>query len=95
MAYNSINNVSQTENQLVNIDTNQNKKSQWHWLKIMIVCIIKLILGIIAVYLSWTCNVKTNIILRIIIAIVSLLFSELYIFYYGIYRVFMGNKCAI
>ena len=58
-------------------------------------CIIKLILGIIAVYLSWTCNVKTNIILRIIIAIVSLLFSELYIFYYGIYRVFMGNKCAI
>ena len=95
MEYNSINNHLLLSEQRLDKKNEEVKKGSLHWFKIITVCLIKLILGIIAVYLSWTCNAKTNIALRIIIAIVAFLFSEIYIFYYGIYRVFMGNKCAI
>ena len=70
-------------------------RSNWHWIQVTIVCAIKLLLSIIAGYLSWQCSAKDNIFIRIIITFFSILFSEIYILYYSIYRVYMGNKCPI
>ena len=74
---------------------NSPSKSNWHWTQVTIVCAIKLLLSIIAGYLSWQCNAKDNIFIRIVITFFSVLFSEIYILYYSIYRVYMGNKCPI
>ena len=54
-----------------------NSKSNWHWIQVTMVCAIKLILSIIAGYLSWGCSAGDNIFIRIIITIFSILFSDL------------------
>mgnify|MGYP004157114325 CR=1 FL=1 len=71
----------------------KHKKNTWHWLQLSLVCILKLIVSLMAASLAWGCNSSQNIILRFIIAIIALIFSEFYIIYYAIYRVFMGNNC--
>jgi hypothetical protein len=71
------------------------KKNTWHWVQVTIACTIRLILTIIAGYLSWNCSASSPLILRILITFASLLFSEIYIIYYAIYRVYMGNKCPV
>ena len=63
-------------------------------LKLYSLVTLKIFTSIIAIYLSWKCNGKTNIFLKIIYSIFNVIFSELYIIYYAIYRVYMGNKCS-
>ena len=70
-----------------------NEKNEGHWLQIATVCAIKLILSVIAVYLVLDCSPKSNIIIKFISSVIAFVFSELYIIYYAIYRIFMGNKC--
>ena len=60
---------------------------------ISFLCIIKFIIGLIALYLSWNCNANSNFIIRIITTFFSTIFSEIYIVYYSFYRTFMGIKC--
>tara|TARA_B110000971_G_scaffold74459_1_gene76399 strand:- start:2328 stop:2591 length:264 start_codon:yes stop_codon:yes gene_type:complete len=64
-----------------------------HWIKLYSTGIIRIILSVIAIYLSWDCNKNSGIFMKIILAIVAFLFSEIYILYYAVYRVFMGNSC--
>lgn len=69
--------------------------NKWHKSQLTIACIIKFILTIIAGYLCWNCNSSENIFLRILFTSVSAVFSEIYILYYAVYRVYMGNACNI
>ena len=62
-------------------------------IKNLSIIIIKLVLSLIAVYLSWGCNKSSHILLRLFLAILVFIFSEFYIIYYSIYRVALGNKC--
>lgn len=79
-------------NLTINIDEDN---STYQRLKIISIFFIRLILMIIAGYLSLNCNQNINIILRILFMIVSVMFSELYILYYTIYRIILGNKCFV
>lgn len=47
----------------------------------------------LAGYLCWKCNVNTDIVLRVIYTILSVIFNTFYLIYYFIYRVIMGKAC--
>jgi len=49
----------------------------------------------LAGYLCWTCNVKTDMPLRIIFTILAVIFNGFYLIYYLIYRYLMGNACPV
>lgn len=74
---------------------NINGKTSFHWLKVFIMMTVKIILGLIAGYLSWKCSAKSDILLRMLYTGVAVVFNEIYIIYYTIYRVAMGNKCPV
>lgn len=73
----------------------QSQKNNWHWFQVYTACIIKLILSIIAGSLVWQCNAKENILVKIVFTVLAVMFSEIYILYYAIYRTYMGNKCPV
>lgn len=82
----------------ININNNNNNsegKSSWHWFQVSTVCAIRILLFIIAASLAWNCNKNETMILRIIISWLAGTFSEFYIVYYAVYRVYLGNKCPI
>ena len=72
-----------------------NNKNIWHSIKILFIFSIRLILMIIAGYLSLNCSQNSNIVLRLLFLIFSVAFSEIYILYYTIYRICMGNTCPV
>jgi hypothetical protein len=73
----------------------QTQKDNWHWFQVYTACIIKLLLSIIAGTLVWQCNSKEHLLVKIIFTILAVMFSEIYILYYAIYRTYMGNKCPV
>jgi len=68
-------------------------KENMHWVKVYTTLCLRLILSGIAVYLSWDCNKLSSKYVRVLMAVVAFCFAEIYVLYYAIYRVFMGNKC--
>jgi hypothetical protein len=70
-----------------------NTVEQKHWIKVYTTIIIKIVLSLISVNLAWQCNKNSGIVMQIIISLIAFVFSEIYILYYAVYRVFMGNKC--
>lgn len=56
---------------------------------------VDLALLAIAGYLCWTCNVGEEMWKRVVFTILSVLFSTIYLAYYVIYHVLMGNKCTV
>ena len=56
---------------------------------------LKLILVLIVGKLSWECNKSETLLLRVFYTSIAVMFSELYIIYYAIYRTYAGNKCSI
>ena len=68
-------------------------KDTFHWVQFYLICILQVVLTLIAGKLSWECSGSLRTSLRVFYTIISGIFSELYIIYYAIYRVFMGNKC--
>lgn len=70
-----------------------NTPKQKHWIKVYTTIVIKIVLSLISVSLAWGCNKNSGTVMQIIMAIVAFVFSEIYILYYAVYRVFMGNKC--
>ena len=72
-----------------------NERDVKHWLKVCVTVILKILLSLIVIHLSWKCNHNSNIILRILYVLISLSFSEIYIFYYAFYRLYLGNTCPI
>ena len=73
----------------------QTQKDNWHWFQVYTACFIKLLLSIIAGTLVWQCNSKEHLLVKIIFTILAVMFSEIYILYYAIYRTYMGNKCPV
>lgn len=57
---------------------------------IMIYMIVHLIIGAVAVYLSWNCNQPETTLMRVLYPYV---FSIFYIVYYLIYHVAMKKEC--
>ena len=55
---------------------------------------VQLIIFIAAIYLAWSCNVGESMIMRIVYTVLAAIFSVIYLIYYFIYRVLMGNKCT-
>lgn len=55
---------------------------------------VQLIIFIAAIYLAWGCNAGESTIMRIVYTILASIFSVIYLIYYFIYRVLMGNKCV-
>ena len=72
-----------------------NAKTSWHWFQVSLICIFKLTIFTIAVFLSWKCNHSENLFVRVLISTLSGMFSELYIIFYAVYRIYLGNKCPI
>ena len=70
-----------------------NRRDNWHWMKIFFILCIRILLMSIVGYLSLNCSQGSNIVLRIFFLFFSVAFSELYIIYYTIYRICMGNSC--
>lgn len=68
--------------------------SKFHNAQLTAVVIIKFVLVLIAGYLCWGCNVGSNMFTRILFTIISGICSEIYILYYVVYRVYMGNSCT-
>jgi len=86
---NNIKNTIQPDNK------KQQLKNNWHWVQVTFVIIIKIILSIYAGFLAWRCNKNEHVFVKTLLIILAVLFSEIYIIYYALYRVFMGNKCSI
>jgi len=70
-----------------------NTPEQKHWVQVYTAITIKIILSLISLSMAWDCNKISGIIMQIIMSIIAFVFSEIYILYYAVYRVFMGNKC--
>ena len=60
---------------------------------LLILTILKILFILIAIYLSWDCNSNENIFIRLLYASTAGLFSGIYILFYSIYRILLGNKC--
>ena len=70
------------------------KQCNVHKMKFFTLVLAKILSIVIAIYLAWECN-KNNksIMFKILIILISLLFSDFYILFYLIYRVILKNKC--
>jgi hypothetical protein len=55
--------------------------------------IISLITSIVAGILAWRCSAREQWFLRSLNTFVAVVFSDIYILYYLIYRVILKNKC--
>ena len=64
-----------------------------YWIKLSFIIMLKIILACIVGYLSWNCNKNMNLLLRTLVFFISVIFSELYMIYYAIFRSLMGNRC--
>jgi hypothetical protein len=74
--------------------TQTNTPVNSHWLlRTRLLCILRTFVSITAFMLAYDCTRYDSILRRIVTPIISIIFSELYIIYYTIYRVIMGNKC--
>lgn len=71
------------------------KNSKFNWTLIGLIILFHLIISCIAAYLCWDCNKNVGLLLKIIVTAFSWIYSEIYIIYYAIYRIFMGNACPI
>ena len=60
-----------------------------------IIVVINIAVSLTAGILSWKCNGSQNIFIRVLLFSIAFIFSEIYLVYYLIYRVVMGNKCSI
>jgi len=64
-----------------------------HRSQLTVLCSLKLIISVLALVLVWRCNQHEFILVRLFNTIVCTLFSEVYMVYYGLWHVAMGNKC--
>lgn len=72
-----------------NSETKKNYINQ----KMIALMILKVIIGCIAVYLTLNCNKDSNIFVKYFYSLIAFVFAEIYILYYALYRVIMGNQC--
>lgn len=73
----------------------ENKNNKTHKFKLFLICVIKIIITFIAIKFVLQCNKNSGILYKLFISIIVGIFSEIYIIYYLIYRVYMGNLCPV
>ncbi len=78
-----------SDHQINNMEPEPNKKSSGN----MIYIIVHLIIGVVAIYLSWNCNHSETTLMRVLYALVAYVFSIFFIVYYLIYHVAMKKEC--
>lgn len=61
----------------------------------IIIVVISVVISLTAGILSWKCNGHQNTFVRLLLFSVAFSFSEIYLVYYLIYRVMMGNSCSM
>ena len=61
--------------------------------QLIIAVILSLITMVVAGVLAWRCNAKEHVIYRCINTFLSVVFSDIYVLYYLIYRVILKKKC--
>ena len=59
----------------------------------IIAIVLSLITVVVAGILAWQCNAKEHPVYRVINTLLSVLFCDIYILYYLVYRVILKNKC--
>ena len=60
---------------------------------LIIAIILALITSIVAGILAWRCNAKEKLVFKCINTILAVLFSDIYVLYYLIYRVILKHRC--
>ena len=60
----------------------------------IIMVVVAVAISLTAGILSWKCNGHQNLFIRVLLFGIAFSFSEIYLVYYLIYRVMMGNKCS-
>jgi len=78
-----------SDQQINNVEPEKQKKSSSK----MIYVVIHLIIGVVAVYLSWNCNHTETTLMKVLYAFFAYIFSGFYIIYYLIYHVAMKKQC--
>lgn len=71
----------------------ENRKCNYNKMRFMLMILSKLISMSIALYLAWDCNKDAKTFFKILVLIFALLFSDVYILFYLIYRILLKNKC--
>lgn len=61
--------------------------------QLIIAIVLSLITMVVAGVLAWRCNAKEHVVYRCINTFLSIIFSDIYVLYYLIYRVILKNKC--
>ena len=72
---------------------NNEGECNFHKMKFFILILSKIITMILAVYLAWDCNKNKSTIFKILILLCAILFSDIYILFFLIYRILLNNKC--
>ena len=90
--------ISPCTNMLNNFNYNRDENNDENMLrdskkKKKINMIFSLFITFFAMYLAYDCNQCESMGMRILYTVVAGLFSGLYILYYLVVRVFLGNKC--
>jgi uncharacterized membrane-anchored protein len=55
--------------------------------------ILSVIIFIIALIVSWDCNKEVTGVLKYLYLLIAGMFNSLYLVFYFIYRIILGNKC--
>ena len=80
-------------NTLYNVEEFNYRSYGYHNTMTVLGWILGIALIFLAVYLSWNCTYKESLGVRILYALVAGIFDYIYLIYYFIYRVLLGNKC--
>jgi hypothetical protein len=59
----------------------------------IIPAIITITIMVLAGYLCWSCNLRTDLPLRIIYTILAVIFNWIYLIYYLVYRTILNHAC--
>lgn len=63
-------------------------------MQFMLLVLSKLISMTIAIYLAWNCNKNSkSLFYKILIVLIAVIFSDIYILFYIVYRLILKNNC--
>ena len=77
------------------VDPNNTEQNGGGKAKYVVAYVVHLVMVIAAGYLAWTCNLGETPLMRIVYTLLAIIFSGLYLVYYVVYRILLGNPCRI
>lgn len=87
--------VAELTDSSVHKDTDHLEQSGGGKAKYVLAYGVHLIMVVAAGYLAWTCNMGETPLMRIVYTLLAVIFSGLYLVYYFVYRILMGNPCIV